>query len=95
MKNKINELYYNLMMIPAMAFLTVFSIVPMLGVVIAFQKFVPAKGILRSSFIGLTNFKRLLLFPDVGQVVYNTISISLAKNYTRFDHTVVVCTPSQ
>jgi putative aldouronate transport system permease protein len=67
------------MMIPAMAFLTVFSIVPMLGVVIAFQKFVPAKGIFRSSFIGLTNFKRLLLFPDVGQVVYNTISISLAK----------------
>jgi putative aldouronate transport system permease protein len=79
MKNRINELYYNLMMIPAMAFLTVFSIVPMLGVVIAFQKFVPAKGIFRSSFIGLTNFKRLLLFPDVGQVVYNTISISLAK----------------
>lgn len=79
MKNKINEVYYNLMMLPAMVFIAIFSIVPMFGIVIAFQKFVPAKGVFRSSFIGLTNFKRLLLFPDVGQVVYNTITISLAK----------------
>jgi putative aldouronate transport system permease protein len=79
MKNKINEIYYNLMMVPAMAFITLFSIIPMFGIVIAFQKFVPAKGVFGSKLIGLTNFKRLLLFPDVGQVVYNTVTISLAK----------------
>ena len=79
MKNKINEVYYNLMMLPAMAFITLFSIIPMFGIVIAFQKFVPAKGVFGSKLIGLTNFKRLLLFPDVGQVVYNTVTISLAK----------------
>ncbi len=66
-------------MVPAMAFITLFSIIPMFGIVIAFQKFVPAKGVFGSKLIGLTNFKRLLLFPDVGQVVYNTVTISLAK----------------
>lgn len=79
MRNKVNEIYYNLMLVPAMAFLVIFSIIPMFGIVMAFQKFIPAKGVLGSPFIGLANFQKLFLFPDVRQVFYNTIFISLAK----------------
>ena len=79
MKNKKNEIYYHIMLLPAMILLFIFSIVPMLGIVIAFQRFVPAKGVFGSSFIGLANFQKLFLFPDVAQVFYNTITIALAK----------------
>ncbi len=79
MRNKKEEIYYNLMMLPAMVLLFIFSIVPMLGVVIAFQRFIPAKGVLGSPYVGLANFAKLFLYRDVGQVFYNTIYISLAK----------------
>lgn len=79
MRNKKHELYYNAMMVPAMVLLLIFNIIPMLGIVIAFQKFVPARGVFHSSFVGLANFKMLFLFPDVGQVFYNTIYIAVAK----------------
>ena len=79
MRNKKHEIHYNVMMIPAMAFLIVFNIIPMFGIVIAFQRFIPAKGVLGSPFVGMANFEKLLLFPDVGQVFYNTVTIALAK----------------
>jgi putative aldouronate transport system permease protein len=55
------------------------SYVPMFGIVMAFQKFVPAKGILRSKFVGLDNFKYILAMPDTFQVLFNTVYISLMK----------------
>jgi putative aldouronate transport system permease protein len=79
MRNKGAETYYNLMMVPALALLFTFSIVPMFGIIIAFQKFVPAKGVLGSRLVGLANFQTLFTFPDVGQVFYNTIFIAVFK----------------
>jgi putative aldouronate transport system permease protein len=79
MRNKKHELYYNVMLFPALIFLFIFNILPMLGIVIAFQRFIPAKGVFGSPFVGLANFQKLFLFPDVGQVFYNTIYISIAK----------------
>lgn len=67
------------MLFPALIFLFIFNILPMLGIVIAFQRFIPAKGVFGSPFVGLANFQKLFLFPDVGQVFYNTIYISIAK----------------
>lgn len=79
MRNRKHELVYNLMMIPAMVFLIIFSIVPMLGIVIAFQRFIPVKGVFGSPFVGLANFEKIFIFPDVGQVFFNTIFIAVAK----------------
>ena len=79
MRNTKDETYYNLMMVPAMALLFVFSIVPMFGIIIAFQKFVPARGFFGSKLVGLANFQTLFTFPDVGQVFFNTIFIAVCK----------------
>jgi putative aldouronate transport system permease protein len=67
------------MLLPGMVFLLIFSIVPMFGIVMAFQKFVPAKGIWNSPFAGLYNFNLMFTFPDVAAVFYNTIYIALFK----------------
>lgn len=79
MRNKKDQIYYHGMMAPGMIFLIIFSFVPMFGLVMAFQKFVPAKGIFKSDFVGLDNFELMFTFPDVGKVFFNTIYIAVFK----------------
>lgn len=79
MRNKKHEIYYNLMLLPAIVLLFIFSIIPMFGIILAFQRFVPVKGVLGSPFVGMANFEKIFIFPDVGQVFFNTVTISLAK----------------
>lgn len=79
-KTKIRkQAYYHMMMIPGMLFLIVFSFVPMFGVVMAFQNYVPAKGILHSAWVGLKNFQVIFSLRDSRQIFVNTIVISFWK----------------
>ena len=64
---------------PGMIFLVIFSIIPMFGIVMAFQNFVPAKGIFGSKFVGLAQFQRLFMLPDFRQILENTLIIALSK----------------
>lgn len=73
------ELSYHLMLLPGMIILLIFTFVPMFGLLMAFQKFVPAKGIGGSKWVGLDNFKFLFVLPDSKQIIINTIVISLGK----------------
>lgn len=79
MKRKKHTLPYHLMLAPGMILLFIFSIIPMFGIIIAFQKYEPVKGILGSAFIGLDNFKRLFLIPDSKQIIFNTVFIAIFK----------------
>lgn len=73
------ESYYHLMLMPGMILLLIFSIIPMFGAVIAFQNYIPAKGISGSVWVGLDNFKRLFMLPDFKQILGNTFFISIGK----------------
>lgn len=79
MYNKKNARYYHVMLLPGMIFLVIFSIIPMFGIVMAFQNFVPAKGIFGSKFVGLAQFQRLFMLPDFRQILENTLIIALSK----------------
>lgn len=79
MKNTKDQLSYHSMILPGMIMLAIFNIAPMFGIVMAFQKFVPAKGILGSKWVGLDNFKILMNYPDVYNVIWNTLIIAVAK----------------
>ena len=48
---------YCIMVIPALVWMVLINIVPMFGIIMAFQDFNPGKGIFRSKFIGLENFE--------------------------------------
>ncbi|NLB91625.1 MAG: sugar ABC transporter permease [Clostridiales bacterium] len=77
---KKREIPLHLMLIPALVLIIIFSYVPMAGMVIAFQKFIPAKGLFGDQkWIGLDNFKYLLAMPNSMQVLGNTIMIALSK----------------
>jgi putative aldouronate transport system permease protein len=45
----------------------------------AFQDYVPAKGILGSQWVGLTNFEYMLQIPDSWNILRNTVVIALGK----------------
>lgn len=70
---------YHLMLLPGMIILAIFTFVPMFGLAMAFQNFVPAKGISGSKWIGLDNFKFLFVLPDSKQILINTLIIALGK----------------
>lgn len=79
MKKVRTSLAYHVMMFPAMILLLIFSILPLSGIVIAFQKFIPAKGIFHSKWVGLENFRYMFQIPDSGQVFANTLIIAVSK----------------
>lgn len=70
---------YHLMMVPGMVFLIIFHLVPMGGLMMAFQDFMPIKGLFGSKFVGLKNFERLFKLPTFWKVLRNTIVISVGK----------------
>lgn len=70
---------YHLMMLPGMLFLLIFSYIPMFGIVMAFQDYIPAKGIFDSKFVGLKHFEYMFQLPDIAQIISNTVVIALGK----------------
>lgn len=79
MKRAKKQAYYHLMLLPGILLLIIFTYVPMFGIVMAFQDYVPAKGILGSDWVGLRNFKLIFTLRDSRQIFINTIIISFWK----------------
>jgi len=79
MKKISRQFPLHVMLIPGVVFALVFSYVPMVGIVIAFQRFLPVNGLFGSSWIGLENFKFAFSLPDFPIVLSNTISIASMK----------------
>ena len=71
--------HYYVMLIPAFLWLIFFSIVPMFGIIMAFEDYNPGLGMLKSPFVGLDNFRYMLQISDVRQAIANTVIIAVAK----------------
>lgn len=67
------------MMIPAMIFAVIFFLLPLIGLIMAFQDYSPSKGFFKSQFVDIYNFTKLFNRPDFWDTVENTIVIALAK----------------
>ncbi|WP_276358139.1 ABC transporter permease [Cohnella caldifontis] len=74
------ELPLHFMIVPGLLFIAVFSYVPMAGIVIAFQKFIPARGLFgHQKWVGWDNFDYVMDLPSFTQVLWNTLYISSFK----------------
>lgn len=73
------EIPLYIMILPSALLLLIFAYGPMGGILIAFQKYLPGKGILRSDWVGLANFRHLLDIPGVFDVLWNTVFIAVMK----------------
>ena len=79
MKKRKSQLGYHMMLAPGMMFLILFSFIPMFGIIMAFQDYIPTKRILGSPWVGLDNFKYMLEIPDSMSILKNTLIIAIGK----------------
>ncbi|MEV5025616.1 ABC transporter permease [Paenibacillus sp. LPE1-1-1.1] len=76
---KWSQLPLHIMILPGLLLILVYSYGPMLGSIIAFQDFNPARGIFDSEWNGLDNFRYVMDLPGTFQVVWNTLIIAVMK----------------
>lgn len=80
-----NEWMFHVMLLPAILLLAVFSYFPMVGIVIAFQDFVPSGGLgqfFQSEWVGFKNFEYIFGMPEFSRVLVNTLVIAVWKIVT-------------
>ncbi|RKP48933.1 sugar ABC transporter permease [Cohnella endophytica] len=74
------ELPLHLIILPGLALVVLFSYLPMAGIVIAFQDFVPAKGLFGAQkWVGGENFAYVTNMPGFYTILRNTIYIAFGK----------------
>ena len=66
------------MLLPAVIYVLIFSYVPMSGLVLAFEKYQYRGGIYNSPWIGLQNFKAIMIDGKLPGVTRNTILYNIA-----------------
>ena len=74
------------MLLPALAFIVIFSYAPMFGIIVAFQDFILTDGVFGSEMVGFKVFREILFSPASASYLAfrNTIYISLIRILTNF-----------
>ncbi len=67
-----------LMLVPAIAFVVIFSYIPMLGIVVAFKNYNYYSGFLKSPWVGFDNFHYLFVTGKIWALTRNTLLYNLA-----------------
>ncbi len=70
---------YHLLVLPGLAVIVIFTIIPFFGNVIAFQDFKPILGLFKSKWIGLENFDYMFKLKDTWRIFRNSLFIASAK----------------
>lgn len=73
------ELPLYIMLLPAVIVVLIYSYTPMVGLVMAFQRVLPGRGLFGSPWVGWDNFGFVLQMPTFLQVLWNTIFIAGLK----------------
>lgn len=68
---------YVFFLLPALALTIVFKYIPMGGILIAFERYNPIRGILGSDWVGFKHFRRFLSSPDFLSYLANTLKLSV------------------
>lgn len=69
----------HLMLLAPVLMLFIFHYIPLGGIIIAFERYKPAKGFLGSEFVGLENFRTLFTTPGFWASLRNTFIIAVGK----------------
>ncbi|MDR2619239.1 MAG: ABC transporter permease subunit [Treponema sp.] len=67
------------MLLPGVLLIVIYSYVPMFGLLMAFQDYIPALGIFGSRWVGLRNFKTLFSMLEFVRALRNTVFIAGCK----------------
>jgi putative aldouronate transport system permease protein len=93
MKQRVRLSHWSLyaMVLPGMFFVFVYNYVPMAGIILAFQNFIPARGLFgNQQWVGLRNFEFMFRLPNFVSLVRNTVWIASMKIAVNLAFPVVV-----
>lgn len=79
-----------LMVIPALILIFIFSYIPMYGILMAFQDYKIGRSFSSSPWVGFKHFEYFFNSPEFGLVMRNTIVISLLKLLIGFPAPIVL-----
>lgn len=74
---RFDDIQLLLLQLPAIIYVFIFCYLPMYGIIIAFKKFNPSKGIWGSKWVGFKNFEFLFTSQDMWRITRNTVLYSL------------------
>ncbi len=78
-----------LMLLLPVTFYFLFKYMPMYGTIIAFKKYIPKKGISKSPWVGLANFKKFLSDPYFYKLLRNTLLINFYSLLFAFPSSII------
>ncbi|MFG3438612.1 ABC transporter permease [Nonomuraea sp. NPDC047897] len=79
-----------LMLLPGIGYFAIFKYLPMYGVTIAFQDFLPFLGYSGSPWVGFKHFEELFSGPDFGRLMFNTLFLALLHIVFVFPAPIIV-----
>ncbi|MEV0147494.1 MULTISPECIES: ABC transporter permease subunit [unclassified Nonomuraea] len=79
-----------LMLLPGVVYFALFKYLPMYGVTIAFQDFLPFLGYSGSPWVGFRHFEELFSGPDFGRLMFNTLLLALLHIVFVFPAPIIV-----
>ena len=83
-----NKLIY-ILLIVILGFFAVFNYAPMVGLLMAFQDYAPARGIFGSDWVGMKNFISFFSGPYAGRLIRNTIAIGVLDLVVNFPAPII------
>ncbi len=86
--NKHKVLYF--LVLPGVLYFIIFKYIPILGTVIAFQDYNIFRGFLNSDWVGLDNFRRMLVYPDFLRILKNTLLINFYDLVIGFSFPIIL-----
>jgi len=90
-KDKIKkQAMFQSMALPGVIFMIVFTILPIYGILIAFQDFNIFRGVWDSTWIGLYNFNAFFNSPHFTLIMRNTIGMNVIRILVGFPLTIMV-----
>lgn len=72
----IRDRWLYLLLLPGLLYFIVFKYLPMWGIVISFENYVPVSGIFKSEWVGLKWFEYFFKFPSWTRYLKNTLLLS-------------------
>lgn len=79
-----------LMLLPGVLYFLVFKYIPMWGLVIAFQNYMPFLGIMKSEWVGFAHFQYLFASPDFWMLMRNTVILAVYNIFFFFPLPIIV-----
>lgn len=79
-----------LMLLPGVLYFLIFRYIPMWGLVIAFQNYMPFLGIANSEWVGFAHFQALFTSPDFWMLLRNTAILAAYNIFLFFPLPIIV-----